>query len=244
MAPLAANYPATGAIPRDVQGTPMQTHRGFATSGLRYRPIGRWEFEVTAGATGTDTFNLTANGVSLAAAPVAWVTSNGATATAIATAINANSANTGFYATVSGSTVTIRQRVSGAVTMAKVVVGDADGTLTAAFASSDSWTEVLSGATLDGDEYYQLSWSGSLVVDVTAGVDLSGAMVESIRLMVVGQAFQLWSGKGVQTAANVVLTGHPVTADTWTNKLPWLAGLPLIIKLAADAPLLYEVLYV
>lgn len=242
--PLAANYPLAGALPRDVLGTPVQTTRGWTNSGLRSRPIGRWTFLVTAGAAGTDTFSFTANGVAIVSAPVAWTTSNAATATAIATAINAYSATSGFYATVSSETVTIRQRSSGAVTMAKVVAGDADGTLTAAFASSDTWTELLSGATFDGDEYYELSWSGALVVDVTRGVDLSDAIAESVRLYCDGQAFLLWSGKGVQTAGNVILSGHPVASATWTNRLPWLSGLPLTIKVAADAPLLYEVMHI
>lgn len=240
---LGVNDLVIGALPRDRQGEAMQTPRGWTNAGLKARPVGRWTFEVTAGDDAADTFNLLADGVSILLAPVAWTTSHSATATAIATAVNANSMASGFYATVSSATVTIRQRSSGLVAMTKAVVNDAEGTLTAAFASSNTWTEIISGATFDGDEYYQLVFDGSLVRDVPAGVDLSNAVAAAAWMRVTGQAFQLWSGKGVQTAGNVILSGDPTAADTWTEKLPWVSGLPLTVKLAADAPLIYRVLY-
>lgn len=227
-----------GTLPRDLFGNGGQLHRGWTNAGLRTRPIGRWTFQVTGGDDAADTFDFTVGGVSILSAPVAWTTSHDATATAIATAINANQAASGYYATVSTDTVTIRQRWSGAVTITKVVVGDAAGTLTAAVASSDTWTEHLSGATLDGDEYYAISLSGALVVDAPGDVDLTKATFTSTRLKVTGQAFQLWAGKGVRTAANAILGGDPTAADTWTEDLPWLNGSPeWTIKLAADAVL-------
>lgn len=219
----------------------LNTCRGWTNFGLRSRPIGRWTFQVTGGNDAADTFDFTVAGVSILAAPVAWNTSHNQTATDIATAINANAAASGFYATVSTDTVTIRQRKSGAKTITKVVVSDATGTLTAAFASSDTWTERLSGVTLDGDEYYELGWSGALVVDSAQSTDLTNARIVDIQLKVTGQAFELWSGEGVATSANVILAGDPTAADTWTLVLPWMdAAFPLTIKLAADAVLAYH----
>lgn len=241
--PLSDNS-RVGHLPLDVRDTSAQTHHGWTDAGLRSRPIGRWTFQVTGGNDGADTFDFTVGGTSILLAPVAWTTSHNTTATAIATAINANSAASGFYATVSTDTVTIRQRRSGAKTIVKVVVGDAAGTLTAAFASSDTWTEVQCGAAFDGDEYYELSWSGALVVDTPGGVNLTGAVAESLDLYGSDQAFQLWSGKGVQTSSNVILSGYSVAADTWERSLPWLGALPLTVKFAADVAVIkYRVRY-
>lgn len=224
----------------------LPTHRGWTNAGLRRRAIGRWTYEVTGGTEDpANTHDLTVGGSSILGSAVQQAASNNATATAIATAVNANTATTGFYATVSSATVTIRQRRSGAKTLVKVVTGDATGTLTAAFASTDTWTEHASGATFDGDEYYELSWSGAVVVDTPGGVDLTNARLCHIRFKVTGQAFQLWSGMGVQTSSNTILTGNETAADTWTNSLPWVdASTPLTVKLAADAALLYEALYI
>lgn len=229
------NDDRVGALPQDVFAARVQVHRGWTNAGLRRRAIGRWTFQVTGGDDAADTFDFTVGGVSILAAPVAWTTNHNTTATAIATAINANSAASGFYATVSTDTVTIRQRRSGAVTITKVVVGDAAGTLTAAFASTDTWTEVVSGAGFDGDEYYELSFSGALVLDTPGDVDLTGAVITHLDVYGDDQAIQLWSGKGVQTASNVIVAGYPIAADTWERDLPWLdSALPLTIKFAAD----------
>lgn len=225
----------------------LQTNRGWTNAGLRSRPIGRYTYQITGGtANAANTYDVTANGVSLTGgSPVVCTATPNTDAASLATAINAYSATSGWYATVSTNTVTIRQRRSGAATIAKVVTGNATATLVAAFASSDTWTEVVSGAAFDGDEYYELSWSGALVVDTPGGVDLTNARATYIRAKVTGQAFELWSGKGVQTSSNVILAGCPTDADTWTNDLPWFnASLPLTIKVAADAVLVYEVLYV
>ena len=240
-----------GQLVRDARGTAGQLYRGWTNFGLRYRPIGRWTYQVTAGSAGApNTHNLTVGGVSICGGAVTQAASNNATATAIATAINANAyaavaSGGGYYATVSTDTVTIRQRKSGAITISKTVAGDATGTLTAAFASSDTWTEHLSGVSFDGNEYYELSWLGSLVADLNQATDLSNAMQVSIRIKVTGQAFELWSGEGVATSSNVILAGDPTAADTWTEDLPWLNGaLPLTIKVAADAVLSYHAKYI
>lgn len=214
----------------------LQTHRGWTNAGLRRRPHGRWTFELTAGSNDpANTYDITVGGTSILLAPVQATGVLNTDAASLATAINANSAASGYYATVSAATVTIRQRGTGAVTLVKVVTGDATATLTAAFASSDTYTEVLSGTAFDGNEYYQLTWSGALVVDAPGGVDLTGARICHIDLYGDDQAFELWSGKGVQTSANVILAGHPVDADTWENNLPWVdSALPMTIKFAAD----------
>lgn len=235
-----------GCQPHDLFSRPIPTHRGWTNFGLRSRPIGRWTFQITGGTAGAaNTYDITVAGVSLTGTPVVCTATPNTDAASFATAVNARTATTGVYATVNTDTVTLRQRKSGALTFTKVVTGDATATLTAAFASSDTWTEALSGATFDGNEYYELSWLGSLVVDAAQGTDLTNAMPVSVRLKVTGQAFELWSGEGVITASNVILAGDPTAADTWTEDLPWLNGtLPLTIKIAADAVLAYHVKYI
>lgn len=225
-----------GTLPQDEFGTRKQLNRGWTNAGLRSRPIGRWTLQLTAGTNDpANTYDITVGGTSILTAPVQATGVPNTDAASFATAVNANSDASGFYATVSTDTVTLRQRRSGAVTIAKVVAGDATATLTAAFASSDTWTEVLSGTAFDGDEYYELGWSGALVVDTANGLDLTNAIITHLDIYGDDQAFQLWSGKGVQTSSNAILAGHPVAAATWEENLPWLnASLPLTIKFAAD----------
>ena len=224
----------------------LDTHRGWTNFGLRKRVIGRYTFQVTGGsADAANTSDITVNGVSLCGTAVVCTAVVNTDAASICTAVNARTATTGWYATVSAATVTIRQRKSGAVTVAKVVTGDATATLATGVAATDTWTEHLSGVSMDGDEYYEFSWLGSLVADAAQGTDLTNATQVSIRIKVTGQAFELWSGEGVITSSNVILAGDPTAADTWTEDLPWLNGtLPLTIKVAADAVLSYHVKYI
>jgi len=222
---------------------PIETYRARVNVGLRRRAIGRWTFQVTGGDDAADTFDFTVGGVSILSAPVAWTTNHNTTAAAIATAINANAANNNYFATVSTDTVTIRQRKSGAVTITKVVVGDAAGTLTAAFASTDTWTEFVSGATLDGDEYYELSWSGALLT--IQGVDTDNARAVDLDFYCDGQAVTFFTE--IRTASNAIVQGLPLATATWlhaTYGAPWPffdRNIPFIIKLAADEELLYTV---
>lgn len=218
----------------------LPTPRGWTGYGLRKRVLARWTYQVTAGTAGLpNTHNFTVGGVSICGGAVTQAASNNATATNIATAFNAQSNN--YIATVSTDTVTIRQRkTAGAVTITKVVAGDAAGTLTAVTASTDTYTEHTSGATMDGDEYYELTWSGALCTEV----DLTNARLVDVRLYVSGQAFQLWAG-GLRAASNVILAGDPTAAATWTERLPWLDGaFPWIIKLAADDTLQCHNVYI
>lgn len=234
-----------GTIPRDQFTSAVNAYRARVTTGLRYRGIGRWTFQVTAGTAdpGVNTIALTADGTNITGGTVDWITSNNATAEDIADAINANSGTTGFFATVSTDTVTIYQKRSGAVVMAKVVAGDADGTLTAAFASTDTWTEFVSGATFDGNEYYELSFSGALMkID---GVTTDEAQAADIDLYCDGQAFTFWTE--IRTAANAIVQGLPMATATWLHATyggywPIIdPDIPFIIKLAADEELLYSV---
>lgn len=219
------------------------TYRARVTTGLRYRAIGRWTFQVTGGDNAADTFNITVAGSSITGGAVAWNTSHNQTATDIATAINANSATTGFLATVSTDTVTIYQKKSGAKTLVKAVVGDATATLTAAFASTDTWTEFVSGATFDGNEYYELSWSGALmkVADVTT----DNARAVDLDFYCDGQAVTFWTE--IRTASNAIVQGLPLATATWLHSTyggPWPffdRNIPFIIKVAADEELLYSV---
>ena len=227
-----------GALPRDVMNRIIESYRGWTNYGLRKRVMGRWTFQVTGGNDATDTFNFTVGGASICGGVVAWTSSHNATATAIATAINAQGNN--YIATVSTDTVTIRQRkTAGAVTITKVVVNDAAGTLTAVTASTDTYTEHISGGSMDGDEYYELTWSGALCTEESLG----NATLVAIRFYVSGQAFQLYAG-GIRQSANVILTGDPTAAATWTEDLPMLnAARNLVIKVAADDTLQYHAKY-
>jgi len=234
----------TGHLPLDECGRVTPANRGWTNFGLRKRVIGRYTFQITGGSAGAgNTYSITKDGVALCT-PVASTGVPNTDAATFATAINAASATNGMYATVSTDTVTVRQRKSGAVTIAKVVAGDATATLATGVASTDTWTEHLSGVSMDGDEYYEFSWSGALVVDTAQGTDLTKAVITSIRFKLTGQAFELWSGEGVATSANVILAGDPTAADTWTEDLPWLdAAVPLTFKGAADAVLSFQALY-
>jgi len=92
---------------------------------------------------------------------------------------------------------------------------------------------------MDGDEYYELTWSGALCTEESLG----NATLVAIRFYVSGQAFQLYAG-GIRQSANVILTGDPTAAATWTEDLPMLnAARNLVIKVAADDTLQYHAKY-
>lgn len=224
----------------------IQAYRARVNFGLRSRPLGSGTIEVTGGAAGTDTFDPQVNGVSLVSAPVAWTTSHNATATAIATAINANYANHNYVATVSADTVTVMQRKSGAITgsLATVVAANATTTDTDFSNDTDTWTEFVSGATFDGDLYYELSWSGALLAieDVTT----TNLRAVDLTCYCDGQAVAFWVG-GLRTASNAIVQGIPLATATWYHAthggyLPMLdTSLPIIVKIASDEELLYSV---
>lgn len=222
--------------------------RARVNFGLRIRPLGTITYQVTGGDDSADTFELFAGTTSLVAAPVEWTTSHNATAAAIATAINANYANHNYLATVSTDTVTIMQRKSGAApTFSVTEVSDAAGTLANSGNMSndtDTWTEFVSGATFDGDMYYELSWSGSLLT--IQDVDASAARGIDFDCYCDGQAVAFWVG-GLRMASNAIVQGIPLASQTWYhatygNYLPILdTSFPIIIKVASDEELLYSV---
>lgn len=226
----------------------IQAYRARVNFGLRTRPLGTITYQVTGGDDATDTFNVFAGTTSITGGAVAWTTSHAATATAIATAINAAYASHNYLATVSSDTVTIMQRKSGAApTFSVTVVNDAAGTLANSGNMSndtDTWTEFVSGATFDGDLYYELSWSGALLAieDVTT----TNLRAVDLTCYCDGQAVTFWVG-GLQTASNAIVQGIPLATATWYHAthggyLPMLdTSLPIIVKVASDEELLYSV---
>lgn len=239
-----------GKLPETKAGGPyesvMQAYRGRVPYGLRYRALGSGTIEVTGGDDSADTFDPQVNGVSLVAAPVAWTSSNAATATAIATAINANQANHNYIATVSSATVTVMQRKSGLVpgALATVVVSDATTTDTDFSNDTDTWTEFISGATFDYALYYEISWSGTLLA--VYGVDTDDARSVDIDLYCDGQALTFWPG-GLRAAGNTIAVGLPLATATWLHSTygtfwPILdPSIPFVIKIdTADEELLYS----
>lgn len=250
-----------GTIPRDEFGNIISHHRGRVTFGFRYRQLGTQTIQVTGGNDATDTFLPKEGTTNLVSAAVAWTTSHNATAAAIAVAINANAANHNWVATVSADTVTLRQRRGRASgTISVTVTNDAAVTVANSgnpTGDTDSWTEFVSGATFDGDQYYEFGWDPATVIDGVlddetddtdddAATALTGALVTQLRLYCDGQAFRLWMG-GLRAAADAsaLVQGIPVASATWSDWIEWLgATTPLVIKLAADEELLAEAKYI
>lgn len=233
---------------------PVQAFRGMTQHGLQSRPLATGTIQVTGGEAGTDTFLPTIGGVAIVERAVEWTTSHAATATEIASNINAwrdaNAAN-GIYviATVSGDTVTVMQYKSGAIgTLDCTVDGDATTTDTDFSGDTNTWSEHVSGATFDGDKYYELWWDPSNIEDAldAAGnvVDMTDAMLLDIKFQTAAQTFLLWTG-GIRTASNAIVNASPAFAAGAWKTIEWLnAGFPIIIKLAADATLYVEARYI
>lgn len=225
---------------------PVQAYRARVNFGLRTRPLGVYTFELTAGSNdAANTYQLTdASGTGLVATPVQATGTTTTDATSFATAVNSNYAAHGWWATVSSSTVTLTQRKSGADALTKVVTGDAAGTLSSTTATTDTWTEFVSGATFDGDLYYELSWSGALLA--IKDVDTDNARAIDLNCYCDGQGVTFWTG-GLRTASNAIVQGIPLATATWYHAthgdyLPIAdSEIPVIIKLAADEELLYSV---
>lgn len=245
-----------GSQPHDIMGRPVPTNRGAVQFGLRTRPLGTITIQITAGS-GVATW-VYREGTTALHAAVTYAVSLANVALLIAQAINANAAAHNWVATVSTDTITLRQRRGGASgTIALTATGDAAGAPANSgnpTGDTDTWTEFVSGATFDGDLYYELGWSGALVVggvapaaDVTAyGGGLTAAVITSLSLYCDGQAFAYWQGglRASATAAALV-QGIPVATATWKLDIPWLdAAQPLVIKVAADEELLYDAKYI
>ena len=242
------DYSEIGQLPTSPLPTNLSaavgTYRARVTTGLRTRPLATGTIQVTtAGA--ADTFDPKVNSVSLVSAPVVRDTNINTTAAAIATAINANAANHNYFATVSTDTVTVRQKKSGAITgaLATTVTGTGATTTTDFSIDTDTWTEFVSGATFDGNLYYELSWSGALLTIQGVGADTARAV--DIDFYCDGQALTFWTE--IRTASNVIVQGLPLATATWLHATyggawPFFdRNIPLIVKLAADEELLYSV---
>lgn len=233
---------------------PIGAFRGVTQHGLQSRPLATGTIQVTGGAAGTDTFLPTIGGVAIVSAAVEWTTSHNATAAAIATAINANKAgnvSNGIYviATVSADTVTVMQYKSGAIgTLATTVVNAATTSTTDFSGDTNTWTEHVSGASFDGDKYYELWWDPSDIEDALDAdgnpVDMADAMLLDIKFQTAAQTFLLWNSD-IRMASNAIVNASPAFAAATWKTVEWLnAGYPLIIKLAADDTLYVEARYI
>lgn len=237
-----------GVMPRDEFGEVVEQHRGCVQFGLRSRPLGTITIQITAGS-GSATWLYKEGTTSLHAA-VTFSTNLNTTAGLIAVAINANAANHNWVATVSTDTITLRQRRGGASgTITLTATGDAAGAPANSgnpTGDTDTWTEVVSGAAFDGDLYYELGWSGALVVGgvapgaasgtTTYGGGLTNAMLTALSLYSDGQAMAYWVGglRAISTAASIA-SGIPVASATWSDFIENInVAQPIVIKVAAD----------
>lgn len=238
---------AVGQLVQDKTGKPAQHYRGCVNFGLRTRPLGTITIQITAGS-GAATW-LYKEGTTALHAAVTYATSLNNVALLIAQAINANAAAHNWVATVSTDTITLRQRRGGASgTITLTATGDAAG----APANSgnptndtDTWTEYVSGGgAFDGDLYYELGWSGALVVGGVApaasvtsyGGGLTNAVMGALSLYSNGQAFAYWMG-GLRALADAsaIVSGIPIATVTWSDFIDWLdCTQPFVIKVAAD----------
>lgn len=240
---------AVGNLPQDATGRSMPTTRGCVNFGLRTRPLGTITIQITAGS-GAATW-VYKEGTTALHAAVKYAVSLANVALLIAQAINTNAAAHNWVATVSTDTITLRQRRGGASgTIALTATGDAAGAPANSgdpTGDTDTWTEYVSGGgAFDGNLYYELGWSGALVVGgvapgaalgtTTYGGGLTNAVMDEISLYSNGQAFAYWEG-GLRALADAsaLVSGIPIATVTWSDFIPWLNCVqPLVIKVAAD----------
>ncbi len=249
---------AVGRMPRDVLNAPTPHYRGCVQFGLRSRPLGTITIQITAGS-GSATW-VYKEGTTALNEAVRYEVSLANTALLIAQAINANAAAHNWVATVSTDTITLRQRRGGASgTITLTATDDAAGAPANSgnpTGDTDTWTEVVSGTAFDGALYYELGWSGALVVGgvapgaasgtTTYGGGLTNAVMGALSLYSNGQAFDYWMGglRAISTAASLA-SGIPIATVTWSDFIDWLDCVqPLVIKLAAaNTALHYKVKY-
>lgn len=244
-----------GVMPRDEFGNVFPQHRGRVNFGLRSRPLGTITIQLTAGTAGATW--LYKEGTTSLHAAVTFDTNLNTTAGLIAVAINAAAATHNWVATVSTDTITLRQRRGGASgTIALTATLDAAGAPASSgnpTGDTDTWTEFNSGATFDGDLYYEIGWSGTLVLDgeiEESGIDkataLTNAMPTQVRLYCDGQAFRMWfGGLRADAAAAAIIQGIPVATATWSDWIEWLgATTPFVLKVASDEEVLCEIKYI
>lgn len=247
-----------GTLVQDRFGQRFQNYRGCVQFGLRARALGTITIQITAGS-GAATW-VYKEGTTALHAAVTYAVSLNNVALLIAQAINANASAHNWVATVSTDTITLRQRRGGASsTITLTATGDAAGAPANSgnpTGDTNTWTEVVSGVVFDGDLYYELGWSGALVVGgVAPGADtgttgygggLTNAMMGALSLYSNGQAFAYWMG-GLRALADAsaLAAGIPIVTVTWTDFIEWLDCVqPFVIKVAADNTALhYKVKY-
>lgn len=241
----------------------VSAHRGMSMIGLRHRPLATGTIQVTAGTADPGVNTVTAVvGTEAISVTVDWVTSHTATAQDLAQAINdaaldisAGGLGHNYVATSATDTVTVRQRSSGAITTGALdgtVAGDVTTTDVDFSIDTNTWTEHVSGATMDGDLYYELGFSGDLLFASDIGTAANGdalvpgdIMLVDVRIHVDGQAWAYYTGGLRANAAASALVQGLQVADGAAELIEWLGAQGrLIIKLAADDELLYKARYI
>lgn len=220
----------------------VNAERGWLNAGLTYKVHEKATYQVTAGAAGTDTFTPKIAGTAIVSGAVAWTSSHNATATAIATAINANRATNftnGFYvlATVSTDTVTIHylqwKDVSadvGSFTM--TVANNADGTLVDFTGYSATPVEIQPGITsVPTGNLLTLNWDSAYCYLETDAVN---ALITTLYPGA-AQAFEYFRGTvPVPTTPQAAPVGSTY-ATTELKGIPWVGAQGSLIIYPASA---------
>lgn len=188
----------------------VQSSTTFSITGGSPATAATGSVTITGGSSGTVS-NLTINGVAVISSAVSWTTSNDATATALAAAINSYTSNPDYTAAAVGAVVTITAAQSeGAAPNGFVVTSSVTGDVTT--------TDVnMAGGVSRG--------ISSIKVD---GVEVLGATVNllttySAFASAVGTQISTCSSSpdyhGGATASTVLITGVPGTGATPNGKL-------------------------
>jgi len=177
--------------------------------------------------------SVTVNAVDLLAASVAWISSNPATANALAIAINNNSTTSGYTAEASGSSVTIRAAVgTGTTPNGYVVAATVGGTVTvgtanmaggvaAVTAVAQVYEVAIGGASFDAADLWKITLNGTDYQTTGRGAG-AGTSVYVFK-------------KRVYSTAGSLLRYSALSAPTdWTTASPTSTGAGLI-NLSSDS---------
>lgn len=165
---------------------------------------------ITGGSSGTIS-NLTINGVAVISSAVSWATSNDATATALAAAINSYTSNPDYTATAVGAVVTITAAQSeGAAPNGFVVTSSVTGDVTTTDANmAGGVSRGISSIKIDGVEVL-----GAVVNLLTTYSAFASAVASQISTCASTPDYH-----GGATASTVLITGVPGTGATPNGKL-------------------------